>query len=141
MKIKKLFQKAAFFPSGKAVQVFHIIVLTIFRVKLGQLPQVVKTRVPKKNDHSWDPVWLKTPPPPAGSMCCPSGVHHEVTGCLQLPPLLLHGSSVVLLVAVVWADGRAVGGRGWAVSRGGGAVRGAFRTSWRVRRRGGRVLG
>lgn len=58
------------------------------------------------------------------------GVVREVTGFLQLPPLLVRGSSVVLLVAVVGADGRAVGRRGGAVSRGGGAVRGTFRTSW-----------
>lgn len=64
-----------------------------------------------------------------------------MTGLLQAPPLLLRGSSVVLLVAVVGADGRAVGGRGGAVSGGGGAVRGAFRTSWRVRGRRGGVLG
>lgn len=47
VKIKKLFQKAAFFPSGKAVQVFHIIVLTIFLCKGGEPPPVVTADVPK----------------------------------------------------------------------------------------------
>lgn len=61
----------------------------------------------------------------------------------QLPPLL-QAPSVVLLVAVVWADGwtgEAVGGRGGAVARGGGAVGGAFGASRRVGGGGGGVLG
>lgn len=64
----------------------------------------------------------------------------KAAAVLQPPPRLLR-SSVVFLVAVIRADGRAVGRGGGAVAGGGGAVGGAFGASRRVRRRRGRVLG
>lgn len=74
MKIKKLFQKGSllFFPSGKAVQVFHIIVLNFWGGGgVKDEAEAAPSDDPKLEFSSQEMItvgtlqWLKAPSPPA----------------------------------------------------------------------------